>query len=112
MAARQTTNGDGLSHVILDKINDGWRHRGLASGAYRVSAGLQEGLSGQWVERNLCHREIFGVVGDQGQLVVGGYGGNEQIREAERFTFFAVVTFPAAGLFGDGEGDGEELQTA
>lgn len=64
----------------------------------------------QCVQRQRWHGEMFGVVGNEDELVVESNCGDHGIGNGECFALVAVVAFEPAGEFGDGKSDGVELQ--
>ena len=64
----------------------------------------------QRVERKRGHREVLGVVGEQGELVVDGYGRNDDVAEIERGPLAGVIAFQLAGQASGGRGDRNVLE--
>src|ERR1035437_3240841 len=64
----------------------------------------------QRVERKAGHREIFGVVGEQGERVVDRYGRNDDVAETERSHLAGVIAFERASHASGGRRDRKVLE--
>ena len=64
----------------------------------------------QRVERKAGHREILGVVGKQGELVVDRDGRDDDVAQVERGPLAGVIAFQLAGQASGGRGDRNVLE--